>query len=160
MNPKITINESKLLIGKRLQMSFAENKTFDLWRSFMPEHKQITSRIGNELFSVEVYPDGFYENFSHNNPFDKWAAVVVSDFDSVPDGMETLIILEGLYAVFIHKGPANEGPRTYGYIFQEWLPNSEYVLDSRPHLAVMGDKYKQDSPDSEEEIWIPIFQKS
>jgi AraC family transcriptional regulator len=29
-------------------------------------------------------------------------------------------------------------------------------LDQRPHVEVMGEKYKNNDPDSEEEIWIPI----
>jgi AraC family transcriptional regulator len=61
-----------------------------------------------------------------------------------------------MYAVFIHKGPASKGPETYNYIFGTWLPGSDYILDSRPHFALMGEKYKNDDPASEEEIWIPV----
>jgi len=32
-------------------------------------------------------------------------------------------------------------------------------LDDRPHFEVLGDKYKNADPDSEEEIWIPIRTK-
>jgi len=147
----------KHFIGKRLNMSFAQNKTFELWRSFMPRRKEIQNVIGSELYSIEVYPPGFYDDFNPNREFEKWAAIEISTTVSVPpDGMETLTIPKGLYAVFLHKGPAAEGPRTYQYIFQQWLPNSEYQLDNRPHFAVMGEKYKPDSPDSEEEIWVPV----
>ncbi len=38
--------------------------------------------------------------------FDKWAAVEVSGFDNVPDGMDTLAAPAGLYAVFQFEGPA------------------------------------------------------
>ncbi len=53
-------------------------------------------------------------------------------------------------------GPASKGPETYRNIFETWLPASGYVLDNRPHFAVMGEKYRNEDPDSEEEIWIPI----
>jgi AraC family transcriptional regulator len=37
------------------------------------------------------------------------------------------------------------------------LPLSkEYELDDRPHFEILGDKYKNNDPNSEEEIWIPI----
>jgi AraC family transcriptional regulator len=36
------------------------------------------------------------------------------------------------------------------------LPASEYVVDNRPHFEILGAQYKNNEPDSEEEIWIPI----
>jgi AraC family transcriptional regulator len=60
--------------------------------------------------------------------------------------------------VFIHHGPASEAIITYTYIFQTWLPGSEFRLDDRPHFAMMGEKYKDENPNSEEEIWIPVSQ--
>ncbi len=39
------------------------------------------------------------------------------------------------------------------------LPNSEYELENRPHFEVLGEKYKNNDPNSEEEIWIPIKKK-
>ncbi|MEP1984886.1 MAG: GyrI-like domain-containing protein, partial [Maribacter dokdonensis] len=41
----------------------------------------------------------------------------------------------------------------------EWIPNSEYQLDGRPHFEVLGAKYKNNDPNSEEEVWIPIKAK-
>jgi AraC family transcriptional regulator len=38
----------------------------------------------------------------------------------------------------------------------DWLPDSGFELDNRPHFAVMGEKYKRDDDASEEEIWIPV----
>ncbi|MGK2861531.1 MAG: GyrI-like domain-containing protein [Chitinophagaceae bacterium] len=47
----------------------------------------------------------------------------------------------------------------FSYIFNTWLPPSGYDLDNRPHFEILGEKYKNDDPLSEEEIWIPIKQK-
>lgn len=160
MEPRIEILSEKKLIGKYIIMSFIENKTFQLWSSFMPKRKEIKNSIDSNLYSLEVFSEGYFNNFDPNNTFQKWAAVEVSDFDEIPSQMETLIIPTGLYAVFIHKGPQSEGHKTYHSIFVEWLPNSEYTVDTRPHFAVMGDQYKKEDPDSEEEIWIPITPKA
>jgi len=159
MFSRIQTIPQKHFIGKYQTMSFAENKTFELWRNFMPYRKEITNAIGTELYSMEVYPNGYFNNFNPANAFEKWAAVEVVNLDYVPAGMETLTARAGLYAVFIHKGPASNGPITYQYIFQTWLPASGYLLDERPHFALMGDKYKPEAADSEEEIWIPIKAK-
>jgi AraC family transcriptional regulator len=64
----------------------------------------------------------------------------------------------GLYAVFDYKGLSTDNS-IFQFIFGTWLPSSEYDLDDRPHFEVLGNKYKNNDPTSEEEIWIPIKMK-
>ncbi len=145
------------LVGNRLNMSFARNRTPELWRQFMPRRGQIQHVTGPELYSVELYPDPeFFRVFDPNRPFEKWAAAPVSDPSELPEGMEVLVLPAGLYAVFSYKGKAREAAPFYQAIFQQWLPGSDYSLDHRPHFAKMGEKYQNDDPESEEEIWIPV----
>lgn len=160
MQPIIKTLSEKKLVGKRLRMSLAQNKTAELWRSFMPLRREIKNTISSDLFSMQVYDPSYdFENFNLQASFDKWAAVEVTDFNSIPNGMETYTLPGGLYAVFLYKGTASEGEKIFRYIFGTWLSASTYTLDSRPHFEVLGEKYKNDSPDSEEEIWIPIRAK-
>lgn len=156
MRPRIEMLSEKKFVGKRIKMSFSENKTHELWRSFMPRQRQINNIIGMELYSIEVYGQLYFDNFNPKREFDKWAAVEVMNFDRVPDEMETLNSPRGLYAVFQYKGAASKGAETYQYIYGTWLPESDFLLDNRPHFAVMGEKYKNEDPDSEEEMWIPV----
>jgi AraC family transcriptional regulator len=160
MEPRIETLPEKKFIGKKLSLSFTKNRTFELWRSFMPRRKEICNNIGTELHSIEVYAPNYFDNFNPDAEFEKWAAVEVTDFQSIPDDMNTITSPEGLYAVFVHKGTASEGPKTYQYIFTTWLPCSDYQLDNRPHFAIMGEKYKGEDPGSEEELWIPIKVKN
>lgn len=158
--PRIETLTSMKLVGKRQIMSLSDNKTFQLWNSFMGKRKKIKT-VYKVLYSIQVYPDSF--DFSFSNPhaeFEKWAAVEVIDFNTVPDEMETFILPGGLYAVFDYKGLSTD-PSIFQYIYGSWLPNSkEYFLDNRPHFEILGEKYKNNDPDSEEEIWIPIKSKS
>lgn len=157
MQPRIENLKEIKLVGKRLKTSFAENQTASLWRSFIPSRKEIRNSTGTELYSVEIYPAGFFRNFNPETQFEKWAAAAVKDFTSVPEGMETMIIPGGLFAVFLHHGPASTVTRTYQNIIGTWVPqNGNFALDDRPHFALMGDKYQNESLDSEEELWIPI----
>ena len=87
--------------------------------------------------------------------FEKWAAVEVAAFDDVPEGLETFTLGGGRYAVFDYKGASTDS-RIFVYIFTEWLPASGYALDDRPHFEILGDRYRNADPESEEEIWIPI----
>ena len=158
MKPKIlTINQKKL-IGKRLQMSFADYKIGELWRSFMPARKEITNNLTNDLISLVLYQPDHFTDFKPTNEFERWATVEVSSFDNVPAEMETFVLQNGLYAVFDYTG-LNTDHSIFQYIFGTWLPGSDYVLDDRPHFEVLGDKYKNNDPASEEEIWVPIQPK-
>jgi AraC family transcriptional regulator len=155
MTPRIaTLNEKKL-IGKRLTMSFADYKVGELWKFFMPRRKEINNNLSNDLIAMTVYKPTHFLNFSPANEFEKWAAIEVSNFDNVPSEMETFTLSGGLYAVFDYKG-LNTDDSIYRYIFGEWIPDSDYELDERPHFEILGDKYKNNDPASEEEIWIPI----
>lgn len=141
-------------------MSFSDNKTGDLWKGFMPHRKEIRKNIGTDLFSIQLYSPQFFSNFNPNAEFEKWAAVEVSDFESVPGQMETFSLEGGLYAVFLYREAAADAAGTFRYILGEWMRNSAYDLDNRPHFEILGEKYKNESPDSEEELWIPVKLKA
>ena len=150
-----TISEKKL-VGMSLRMSLAENKTFSLWQSFMPRRKEISDALSTDLISMQVYDAPLQAgNVQPTNEFEKWACVEVSNFDKVPEDMNTYTLVGGLYAVFHYKGLSTD-PSIFRYIYREWLPNSNYVLDQRPHFEVLGPRYKNNDPNSEEEIWVPV----
>lgn len=150
---------AKNLVGKRMKMSFVNNTTAALWKSFMPERKAIHNSTSKYLYSLQVYPSLFFDNFNPQTEFEKWALVEVDDLTHIPAGMEAFVLPAGLYAVFYYKGAASEGAKLFQYILQTWLPASAYMLDNRPHFELLGEKYKKNAADSEEEIWIPIQPK-
>jgi len=155
MIPKIIELKEKKLVGKRLKMSLSNNKTAELWASFMPKKREIESKVSNDLISLQIYPFTYFSEFKPTNEFEKWASVEVSNFENLPKDLETLDLEAGLYAVFNYIGLSNN-PEIFQYIFGVWLPSSEYLLDNRPHFEVLGEKYKNNDPNSEEEIWIPV----
>lgn len=141
-------------------MTLAENKTVELWKRFMPRRKEIKNNLNADLISMQVFDSSFeMKDFNQHTTIDKWAAVEVSDFNFIPEGMNTFTIPAGHYAVFLHRGPASAGVKTFQYIFTTWLPDSGYELDSRPHFEILGDRYKNEDPESEEEVFIPIRRK-
>ena len=152
----LTVPETQL-IGVSTTMSFANNKTAKLWQTLMPRKSEIQGSFSTELYSVEVYPDThFFREFNPTAEYQKWAAIPVSNLKDVPDGLESLTIPKGKYVRFHFKGSNSEVPQAMQFIFGEWLPKSEFELDDRPHFAVMGDKYSNTSPDSEEDFYVPI----
>lgn len=153
-----TINEKKL-VGKRMTMSYADYRIGELWGSFMPRRKEITNTLTNDLISLVVYAPNHFIDFKPTNQFERWATVEVQNFNNVPDELETYNLSSGLYAVFNYKGMSSGAAAFFQYIYSEWVPNSEYILDDRAHFEVLGEKYKNNDPSSEEEIWIPIKAK-
>jgi len=154
MQPRILTIPDKKLVGNNKVMSLSNNHTAELWQSFMPRRREVVGRVNGEMISMQVYREPI--NFGDlSQEFEKWAVVEVCDFEQVPEGMSTYILNGGLYAVFDYKGLSTDSS-IFIYIFGTWLPNSDYELDDRPHFEVLGDKYRNGDPDSEEEIWIPV----
>jgi AraC family transcriptional regulator len=159
MTPRIETTNEKKLVGKKLLMSFAEYRIGELWSGFMPRRKEIRNGLSNDLISMVVYQPNHFDNFNPTNKFDRWAAVEVSDFVDVPDEMERYVLSGGLYAVFHYIGSSTGISIFHQNIFNVWLPSSDYLLDDRPHFEILGEKYKNNDPLSEEDIWIPIKPK-
>lgn len=156
LEPTINFMPEKKFVGKNTTMSFSKNTTSDLWKRFMPVQPDIKHTEGIELYSIERYDQTFFNSFQPDANFEKWAAVEVNYFEDVPENLATLVTPGGMYAVFTYHGSSRNGAKFYDMIFNHWLPNSVYELDNRPHFAVMGEKYKTNDPNSEEEIWIPV----
>ena len=158
LQPNIIICSEKKLIGIHLKMTLAFNRTFELWSHFMPLKHEIKNLVHQDLISLQVY-DEILNLGNPNQEFTKWAAMEVSNFDEIPKGMDTIVLPPSLYAVFNYIGHPSDY-RIFNYIFTVWLPNSNFELDERPYIGVMGEKYKNNDHNSEEELWIPIKAKS
>lgn len=96
---RIEIIEPKKLIGFSIKTSFQDDKTPILWRKLMMRRKEITNKISDQLFSLQIYP----ENFTPNQSFKKYALAEVSGFDNIPNEFESFELKEGKYLVFNHK---------------------------------------------------------
>ena len=153
----ITLNEKKF-IGIKQSMSITHDKTGELWKVFSPQINKIPNRVSNNKLCLQIYPSSYFTRFNPNSEFEKWALVEVQNLDNIPHKMETFTLEKGVYAVFYYKGSSTD-KSIFQYIFTSWIPNSEYELDNRPHFEVLGERYKNNHPDSEEEIWIPVKKK-
>jgi len=159
IDPKIIFISEKKLVGMRLKMSFEEisTSTTKLWQNFMPNRNKIVHKVNSDLLSVQIYDSSLkFVDFTSKTVFEKWAVVEVENFNQILKEMETLIIPKGKYAVFIHRGLPNTFHKTTSYIFGEWLPNSIYELDNRPHFEIMEVDYNPKDSNAEETVWIPI----
>lgn len=149
---RIEIIEPKKLVGRSIMTSFQEDKTPIVWRQFMTRRSEITNRISNQLFSLQIYPD----DFTPDQSFRKFALAEVSDFDNIPGAFESFELERGKYLVFNYKGKAENGPAFFRYLFQHFIPENQFQVDNRPHFEIFSDDYNPNDDSAEEEIWIPI----
>jgi len=159
VEPRIQTVDAQVLVGKKLTMSLANNRTGALWQSFMPWRAQVPNAIDTALYSLQVYPPGYFAAFDPAREFVKWAGVAMTAVEDVPEGLEQFLLPAGLYAVFHYQGSSADAS-IYQYIFSSWLPASPYELDARPHFEMLGDNYRNNDPTSEEDIYIPIRPKN
>ncbi len=160
MNHRFETIAEKHLVGFSDRFSMSNQRIPQLWQKFMPRRGEIDGVLSTDFFSVEEYDDlSFFEAFNPTKEFRKWAAVEVDPSTDQPSDFEKLHIPAGDYVVFTFVGPPSEAFKAYSYIFQSWIPSSDFDVDLRPHFSLMGAKYKMNDISSEEEIWIPIKKK-
>lgn len=160
MMPSFTLHsltETKL-VGICASMTLKNNLSFALWKEFRSRYNEISTTKAHRLFSVQIYKEAF--KLSLEAEFIKWACTEVNDLETIPEGMQALIIPKGLYAVFNYKGDLSGAEKMFRFIFEEAIPSSAYEVDQRPHFEILTEKYKHNDPNSEEEIWIPVKPKS
>ena len=75
--PSIVDLSPKKLLGKHVIMSMAEDKTGLLWASFMPQRKQIQHQIGKDLYSLQVFPQGYFNAFNPTTSFENLTVEVM-----------------------------------------------------------------------------------
>lgn len=156
--PKLVTLPQTHLVGMNATMSRSDDQTPDLWRSFMPRRKEIDHRTNQNFISMQIYPGGPSQISDPQATFTKWAAVEVAPSGDTPQGMQRYELGGGLYAVFHHQGPATD-LSTIMFIFQTWLPASDYRLDDREHFEVLPESYQPLDPNAFEDIWIPVAPK-
>jgi AraC family transcriptional regulator len=158
MQHRIEHTNDRFVVGIKASMSIQtiQQETGNLARQFMPRRHEIVSRVGEHVFSIQDYGNLQMKDLTPQTTFEKWIGVEVSNFDKIPDGMETYILKSGTYAVFTYKGSIQDFPKSRQYIFQDWLPNSNYQLDNRAHFEELSENYSKDLQNTEEDVWIPV----
>ena len=76
-----------------MTMTFAHNKTAKLWKSFMQRRHEIVNNVGTLLYSMQLYSSSLFDAFNPNKEFEKWATREVLNFRTLPQGMETFVLL-------------------------------------------------------------------
>jgi len=152
---KIELLAPKKLVGCKIRTSLTNNKTFQVWQNFMTRKDEILHKVNSSFISLQEYDPLYFLEYNAENVFYKWAAIEVSRYENIPEGMESIDLPGGLYAVFDYKGQSTDA-NIYQYVFTSWLPHSYYKLDDRLHIEILKGSDNNNIPESGDEIWVPI----
>jgi AraC family transcriptional regulator len=134
-----------------MEMPETNEKCPALWGKFMQNAKHFDNNESLACLGVcsmiedsqtFMYMAGFASEEPQENP---------TDFDE-------LVIEPAKYAVFTHKGSVMNLCNSFDYIYNEWLPNSDYeVRKDHEEFELYDERFNpQDDQNSEIDIYIPI----
>ncbi|MEL6535285.1 MAG: GyrI-like domain-containing protein [Bacteroidota bacterium] len=156
MDVRIVVLRPITIVGLRTMAKMSDvDAVLKLWQEFGPRRQEIGHQEGEESYSVMRHL-GFGPPKETSN-VERWAAVQVRHFNRIPQGLTAFDMPGGTYAKFYHRGPAKDFPETVAQFHSQWLPESEFSIDDRPHFEIIPADYPgPDSPDAVEEVYIPI----
>jgi AraC family transcriptional regulator len=153
--PELLNCQEKLLIGSSffIQEGIEINDLSKEWTLFLNEVHTIKNAIHPErYYQVQYWSDnqdlgGMYF----------FTGIEVSKLESINPLFVVKTIPAGKYLRFVHKGLANKVGYTYKYIYNQFLPNTDYKLNKPFNIEYYGEKclgpYNENS---ESEIYIPV----
>lgn len=158
MEPRIVEVAERKLVGMKTRTRLIDNQIPKLWQTFMPQRFAIKNSLLTGFFAVHERDAAVtFKNFTPATEYTSWATIEVSSHEQIPEGMEARTLSGGLYAIFIHKGPAQNFKATMDFIYGQWLPNSLYEMDNRDQFEIMAEDYLgPQHPEAKEEVWVPI----
>lgn len=125
----------------------------ELWPKVNDEAALVKRRIKPECYRQV----GFWPENSSIDGFFVFLGMDVTALDEIPPSLVAKRLPPARYLRFTHHGLSWDIHQTYRFIFETWLPGSEYRLPLPYDMECYGEKFLgPDNPDSETEIWIPI----
>jgi len=159
MEPKFVNREAFILAGIRKHTKDGFHVIGETWGSLKERILEIKNRINdNIMYGFEDYS----EDFNHDPiQFYYMAAVEVSDDSDLPDGISVKRLPAAQYAVFTVNGNNSIGEigQAFRYIYDSWLPQSEYCLSDEimADFEYYDERWDCGSSTSQLDIYIPVI---
>lgn len=152
--PRLEKMDSFLVAGIAVMDTMDPALMMGAWEKFFDVFAYIPTAIGNELYGVNFVTEDY--NPEKDTGYGYMAATAISSEKELPEGLTVRKIPASEYLVFTHKGLLKYLSNTFEYIYGEYLPASKYKVLLSDALEIFGADFKDDSPDSIIEIWVPV----
>ncbi len=159
LEPTITVQPERRIVGIRTQFFSIDSeknniaqKLPSLWESFLSRLAEIPNSVDGVCYGA------LYRVSEDDEQLNYMAGIEVRNIESIPEGMEAIVIPECHYAQFTHRGEVAQLDITVNYIYSNWLLKSEHKHTYGPDLELYGANYHPTSKDSIIQYAIPIVQ--
>ena len=156
MNVLITKREPLKVVGMQIRTTLAENRIQDLWSEFIKRMSELDEVAVPEC-SLGICT--FVDNNQDDDAFEYMAVRVVKNDSLIPGGMTFRLLPEQEVAVFTHQGSLDNLSETYDYIYNEWLPDSDYEIADADEIEWYDSRFNFGQENSQMDIHIPIKSK-
>ncbi|MCF7794180.1 MAG: GyrI-like domain-containing protein [Candidatus Cloacimonetes bacterium] len=145
----ITRRQPMKVVGMKIITEPDADAVANLWNQFIHRMNELEKTAVPEcsLGICTLLKDGKIEYL---------AARVVKDDSIIPDGMVFTELPEQDVAVFTHVGSMENLAETYDYIYNKWLPDSEFEIMTAPEIEWYDKRFKYNDPESQMDIHIPV----
>jgi AraC family transcriptional regulator len=152
--PELVAIQERSLVGIAFFKTMEELKDLTPeWMQFMSEVKTIKHQIHPQ----RLYQLNYWSDKQEINGMYFFLGTEVSKLEDIAPFFVIKTIPAGKYLKFIHKGLANKVGYTYKYIYNQYLPETEYKLTQPFDFEYYGEKclgpYNENS---ESEVYIPV----
>lgn len=131
---------------------FTQDSTEDipaLWEKLIPHLGKIPAQVNEVTYGVCCNADG-------EGGFEYIAGVQIDKLDELPEKYRWVEIQPQHYAVFEHKGPLEQLPETFQYIWNTWLPQSGREAADAPEFERYSADFNPKLHTGTLEIWLPL----
>lgn len=134
----------------------SENAIAKLWDRFNERCCEIPHQVGGRSYGlIQQQPD-----MQPGDPFPYTAAVGVTEFGLLPDGMSQIEVPETLYAVVTYRGPIDGIGEGFEYFWRTWLPNADYAYEGKYEFEFYDQRYRNRIDEgSELDLYFPVVPK-
>ena len=152
MKPSIVTKPAFEAIGMRYYGKNEKAEITELWKIFM---KEIASLGMDESAFKECY--GLMGPMDKEGNFEYIACVPARHFEKIPENMVKKEISQSKYLVFTHIGSLETLHDTFDFIYNRYLPNSEYEAKwNTYHFEFYDERFNDFKENSELDIFVPV----
>jgi len=126
-----------------------------LWSEYVPRKQEVPHRLSTADVGICTRLPNESQR-THPEVCFYIAGAEVTELAKLPEGMMSLTVPAGRYAVFTHIGQLDALEITMKFIYGTWLPNSGCKLRQAPDIETYDHRFNPFSDKSEMGIWIPV----
>lgn len=157
MEPYFVEKDAFVLVGYRRYTGDGFQVIGEAWEKLKENMNRIKRKNPNTMYGFEDYSEDYS---AEPLKFYYMAAVEAEEDAEIPEGMDIKRVPKALYAVFTVNGNNADGEigKAFHYIYNVWLPQSEYCLDEKlsADFEYYDERWDCQSASAQMELYIPV----